>query len=71
MERQILSNYTLLEESEEQKSEYMIAFTGKSQSFCIGMVDIIDSTKIRLKLIIKNGRNSTNNDQKGEEYAIS
>ena len=45
-----LSNYTLLEESEEQKSEYMIAFTGKSQSFCIGMVDIIDSTKISANL---------------------
>jgi class 3 adenylate cyclase len=44
------SSYSLLEEPEKNKQDYMVAFSGSSQSYCIGMVDIVNSTKISANL---------------------
>ena len=50
MELQNQTSYALLEEPERQTQEYKVAFSGRSQNFCIGMVDIVNSTKISANL---------------------
>ncbi len=42
--------YTSLEEPVKDRPEYMVAFSSQSQSYCIGMVDMVNSTKISANL---------------------
>lgn len=44
--KNLWNSIAVLEESKNENPEYLVAFSGKSQSYCIGMVDIINSTNI-------------------------
>jgi len=44
------TSFTLLEKPEMQTQEYKVAFSGRTQNYCIGIVDIVNSTKISANL---------------------
>ena len=47
----ISSNYEIM-----TASDYMVAFSGRTQNYCIGLIDIIDSTKITAGLGINSAK---------------
>ncbi len=44
------STYSFTEKPQMNNQDYMVAFSGQTQNFCIGLVDIINSTKISANL---------------------
>lgn len=44
------STYAFAEKPQISNQDYMVAFSGRTQNFCIGLVDIVNSTKISANL---------------------
>jgi|CXWL01.1.fsa_nt_gi class 3 adenylate cyclase len=42
----------LLEHSSMSISDYMVAFSGQTNSYCVGVIDMVDSTKITVSLSV-------------------
>jgi class 3 adenylate cyclase len=45
-----MSTYSLAENPQINNQDYMVAFSGQTKNFCIGLVDIINSTKVSANL---------------------
>ncbi len=45
-----MSTYSLAEKPQMNNQDYMVAFSGQTKNFCIGLVDIINSTKVSANL---------------------
>ena len=45
-----LSTYSFTEKPQMNNQDYMVAFSGQTKNFCIGLVDIINSTKVSANL---------------------
>ncbi len=45
-----LSTYSLAEKPQMNNQDYMVAFSGQTKNFCVGLVDIINSTKVSANL---------------------
>ena len=45
-----LSTYSFAEKPQINNQDYMVAFSGQTKNFCVGLVDIVNSTKISANL---------------------